>query len=213
MKKYKVITGVFAVVGVVALGATAAYADSIDIELEQIINTGTLHNDLVATDGVTPATRGLDFNPVTAFGSTQDTSATYPAGTDKVLISNPGAADGGWNLSVQAKDGVSAKWVSGSDEFDFDDPAGSGYTNGQLTVNASGATVSVAAPNTLTGVTPNPTATAFNSNNTINLVSAAAGSQDIWLGYLTGVQFAQKIPAGQAAGTYNITLTQTLASI
>lgn len=209
----KIIIGSVVAGAIVLLGGAAAYASN-TTQLTQVIDTGTLTSDIVTSGGTPQNTPTLTLDQVTASGSTQTTSATYPSGTDQVFINNPGAASTSWNLSIAATAGPTAKWArsGGGADFDFNDPAGSGATNGQMTVDASNATLSVTAPNTSTGISVNPTAEAFEEGvlDGITLVSATGSFQSVWQGYLTGVEISQKIPAGQAAGTYNISLTQTI---
>lgn len=63
-----------------------------------------------------------------------------------------------------------------------------------------------------TGITLGSQA-AFSGTSPVTLISAAAGSDDVWRGYVTGVGLSQAIPAGQAAGTYTLPMTQTVAAI
>ena len=84
-------------------------------------------------------------------------------------------------------------------------------TTGQLTVNpAAGTLTSMIGAST--GITLGSQA-AFSGTSPVTLISAAAGSDDVWRGYVTGVGLSQAIPAGQAAGTYTLPMTQTVAAI
>ena len=99
------------------------------------------------------------------------------------------------------------KWTSGSNTYQYNGNA----TTGQLTVNpAAGTLTSMIGAST--GITLGSQA-AFSGTSPVTLISAAAGSDDVWRGYVTGVGLSQAIPAGQAAGTYTLPMTQTVAAI
>ena len=53
---------------------------------------------------------------------------------------------------------------------------------------------------------------AFSAATPITLLTAAAGSEDVWNGYVTGIGLSQVIPASAPVGTYTINLTQTVTS-
>ena len=44
-------------------------------------------------------------------------------------------------------------------------------------------------------------------------MSASAGADKIWEGYITGIGLKQDIPAGQLSGTYILPMTQTVTAI
>jgi hypothetical protein len=50
------------------------------------------------------------------------------------------------------------------------------------------------------------------TTNSITLLTAAASSDDIWNGYLTGIGLSQKVPPSKPAGTYVLDLTQTVTA-
>ena len=49
--------------------------------------------------------------------------------------------------------------------------------------------------------------------DSVTLLNAAAASDDIWRGYLTGVGMSQTIPAEQPADSYSVNMTLTAAAI
>ena len=84
-------------------------------------------------------------------------------------------------------------------------------TTGQLTANpAAGALTSMTGTNT--GITLGAQAT-FSGATPITLLNAAASSDDIWRGYVTGVSLSQYFLAAQAPGSYTLPMTQTVAAI
>ena len=54
---------------------------------------------------------------------------------------------------------------------------------------------------------------AFSGSNPVTLMSASAGADVVWNGYITGVSLKQDIPAGQQSGAYTLPMTQTVAAI
>ena len=116
-------------------------------------------------------------------------------------------ANNGWTLTLNATTPGTGKWTSGSNTYQYNGNA----TTGQLTVNpAAGTLTSMIGAST--GITLGSQA-AFSGTSPVTLISAAAGSDDVWRGYVTGVGLSQAIPAGQAAGTYTLPMTQTVAAI
>ncbi len=119
----------------------------------------------------------------------------------------------GWNLTMAATSGAGTPWTSGGDTYSFDDPASSGCATGQLTVNASGATLTLDCNSVCTsgGITQG-SSTAF-SNGSVDSVTLMQDSNgNPWKGYLTGIGLSQKVPAGQASGTYSLGMTITVTA-
>lgn len=219
MKKTTYIAAAVAIAaGVLTLGGVA-YAqtvqDTAEVRLQQIINAGAMRTDITDADGEavtgTPIV-GLDTTDVDT--AEQTTTGTYGDNTTpaspRVFVSNPGVATAGWTLSVAATDGPTALWVDGANNFDYNDPAVNG--NGQLTIDPATGTITPFGAGTTTDITLG-TETAFSDVvNSITLVTAGAGSESVWEGTVHGMGVSQRIPGGQAPGTYTIDLTQTLTS-
>lgn len=183
-------------------------------DLSQTINSGALATDILDNGGSPVATPSFAM-PAQSFSFACQTSATSSFGTDsqRLYVANPGAANDGWTLTVAATDGVSAAWEnSGSTEsFDFNDPSGSGCNAGQMTVNATPGTLAADCTTcTTTNITKGSSA-AFNQGtiDSITLLNASASSDDVWRGYLTGVNVSQTIPAETTPDAYSISLTLT----
>ena len=180
-------------------------------QLTQSITAGTLTTDIRDASYVTVASPTFGLSALNISNDCQTSTGTYGSASQRVYVDNPGGADSGWNLSIAATDGAGALWEDGANNYDFDDPAGSGCTGGQMTLDPNAGTLSADA-GTTTGITKG-TQTAFNSNNSINLLAAAAGSDDIFRGYITGIGISQEVPASTPAGTYTIDLTQTVLAL
>ena len=99
------------------------------------------------------------------------------------------------------------KWTDGGKSYKYNGTA----ADGRLTVDPSTGTVTPLI-GTATGITKG-SSMAFSGSNPVTLMSASAGANAVWNGYITGVSLKQDIPAGQQAGTYTLPMTQTVAAI
>lgn len=212
MKKLQFLGVTVAALSIVTAACFMQSADASPTgSLTQTINTGVLATDIKDTSNVTVPSPTFDLSAATIVTACQTTHGTYGTDSQRVAVDNPGMADNGWTLSIAATNGSSAKWTAGSNNYDFDDPSGSGCDNGQLTIDPSAATLNVES-GTPTGVTLG-SLDAFNSNSSITLLSADGSSDDFWRGYLTGIDISQKIPASTPSGSYALDLTQTIINI
>ena len=176
-------------------------------ELSQTINAGVLSTDIRDTGDSVVTNPTFAMNATTASTSAQTTTGTFGANDKRIAVDNPGGANNGWTLTLNATTPGTGKWTSGSNTYQYNGNA----TTGQLTVNpAAGTLTSMIGAST--GITLGSQA-AFSGTSPVTLISAAAGSDDVWRGYVTGVGLSQAIPAGQAAGTYTLPMTQTVAAI
>ena len=208
-------------------GASAALASNIS-NFRQVINAGTLAIDIVDGSFVTVASPVVDFTPVNVSFACQTSTGTFGTGTEQIYISNPDAADNGWTASIAATSGTTAVWDSAGTDFDFNDPSGApaGCADGggdadslagQLTVNASGATLANGQCTSCT--TANVTlgsSSAFSEGVTdsITLASAAAASDDVADYTIQTISLSQTIPPGQPAATdYDIDMTLSIVAL
>ena len=192
----------------------------------QTITAGTLSIDIVNGSYVTVGSPSVAFGSV-AFSFACRTAGNRTAGTfgtasEVIYVQNPDAADGGWTASL-AGSSVAAVWDSAGTDYDFNDPTNSGCgdgadspdtVGGQMTVDASVGTLAAGA--CLTCVTTNITkgsGTSYSSGVTdsVTLLTAAAGSDDIGDWKLTGVSILNTVPAEQpAAADYDINMTLSI---
>lgn len=180
-------------------------------QLNQPITAGTLSTDIKDSNSDPVPAPSFALSAAFLTTSCQTTTGTYGSNAQRVYADNPGVADSGWTVSIAATDGASAMWDSGSNDYDFDDSAGGGCDNGQLSLDPSIATLTIDA-GTNTGVSIGPVAS-FDNNSSITLLSADASSDNFWRGYLTGIGISQKIPESTPAGSYSLDLTQTIINI
>lgn len=199
---------------------------AVDTEFSQVINDGVLSVSILDENEATVASPSVAFGAITAATSCQTpgTSGILGTNTQRIYVDNPSAADAGWNLSIAATGGTTSTWSNGADLLDFNDasgtPAGCGdgadadSAAGQLSVDSSVGTLTAdCASCDNIGITEGSAASfAEGTVNSINLLAAAAGSDDIYRGYLTGVDLDQTIPAEQPTGTYTLDMAITVVA-
>lgn len=224
-KRMSRISAVVVAVVAVVFGGSAAYAVN-NSTLTQLINPGVLSTDIVDAGGTTVAAPTVPMNAQNFSFACQTSTSVNPFGTatEQIYVANGDAADSGWTLTVAATGTPTALWqnTGNTQNYDFNDPSGSGCTDGgdadtrggQLTLNPSVGTITPESGYSNTGITVGSSA-AFSQGVTdsITLINAASGSEDIWRGYLTGVGVSQQIPAEQPADTYNLNLTLTATAL
>ncbi len=188
---------------------------------QQTITAGTLSVDITNASYVTVGSPSVALGSTAFSFSCQTTNGTFGTTSQQIYIQNPDAADNGFTVSLAAS-GPTAVWDSAGTDFDFNDPTSAGCTDGgdadslggQMTVDASGGTLTVGACDTCT--TSNVTlgsSNAFNQGTTdsITLVTAAAGANDVGDWTVQDIDIAQTIPAEQpAANDYDINMTLSI---
>lgn len=203
-----------------------AYAAN-NSSLSQTINPGTLSTDImdasrvaVGSPAVAMTAKNFSFDCQTGAGAS---TGTFGTNTERIYASNGDAADNGWTLTLAATGGATTRWANGgaTSHIDFNDPTGAtaGCTDGadadtssgQLTVNPSVGTLTTDCGSCTTANISKGASAAFNQGTTdsITVLNAAATSDDIWRGYLTGTTFSQTIPAETPADSFTINLTLT----
>ena len=216
-----------AMFSVLVLGFSGtAYAAS-NSDFTQTINAGVLLTDILDASRVSVASPSVAMSAVTTSFDCQyvgsgASTGTFGSNTERVYVSNPAAANNGWTLSVAATAGATATWDDGgTNSFDFNDPTGTnaGCTDGadtdalggQLGLDPNAGTITTDCQScSSTGVTKG-SAASFDEGTTdsITLINAASGSDDVWRGYLTDAGVDQTIPAETPAANYSINLTLT----
>jgi len=212
-----IMTGAFSAVTYVLAAPTSSF--------NQTINPGTLIADIVNESYVPVSNPSFSLEAKTFSFSCQSSAGFFGTTTKQIYVQNPDAADGGWNLTLAAS-APTVLWTGSAGTFDFNDPSGLGCVDGpdaldtragQMTVNPSAGVLTTAncASCTANNITKGSLAS-FNQGmvDDINILSAAAGSDDIGAWKLTGVAISQTIPAEQPAGNdYAINLTITATSV
>lgn len=206
--KRTIITGAFVVAGAGLAGSAAVNAaPTADSQLTQEITAGALSTDIRDASGNVVANPTFGMSSQTVSNSQQTSTGTFGSNAQRVTVDNPGGANGGWTLSWNASTPGTETWTSGTDTYAYNGTA----ANGQLTVNPAAGTLTSTIGSS-TGITLGASA-AFSGTTAVNLLTASAGSDDIWNGYVTGVGLSQTIPASQPAGSYTLDMTQTVAAV
>ncbi len=217
------------IVVAVFIGAVTSVSAANNTDLTQQITAGTLSTDVldasrapVASPTAALTSKSFSFNCQSAGTAS---TGTLGINAQRIYVMNPDNADNGWNLTIAATSGATSLWenAGATQTFDFNDPTTSGCGDGgdadgrpgQLSIDPSVGSVTadcLSCGNT--GVTLG-SGSAFSQGVTdaITLISAAAGSDDIWRGYLTNAALSQTIPAEQTVDNYDVNFTITVTAI
>ncbi len=219
LRRLNIATALGLVVLTTGVSSTALFAAATS-NFQFTINPGTLSIDIVDGSYVAVGSPTVIFDATTfSFAcQTPGVTGTFGTSTQQIYIKNPDAADSGWAASIAAS-APTAFWDSTGTDVDFNDPTTGGCTDGgdadalkgQLTVDASGGTLAIGACASCatTNITKG-SSSAFNQAtvDSITLLTAAAGSNDIGDWTLQGVDLSQTIPAETAAASdYDINMT------
>lgn len=195
-------------VAALVVGPVTAYAQSTaNSQLTQEINAGVLSTSIRNETGTVVASPSFAMTAISASTSEQTATGTFGSNTQRITVDNPGAANGGWSLSLNATTPGTSTWTSGANSYPYN---GASSAAGQLTVNPAAGTLTAVTGGS-TGVTLGSSAT-FSGTSSVSLATASAASADIWNGYITGIGLNQTIPAGQAVGNYTLDVTQTVVA-
>lgn len=164
---------------------------------------GTLAADIVDASGNSVSSPSIVFGNKNFSWTSQQSTGTFGISSQKIRLSNSRITRT-WSLTLAATSGASAKWVSGSYQYDYDDTA----ANGRLTVDPSGGTITPESGCSTTGVSKGSSAY-FSSGSSITLLSASGSADKYCYWDFTGIGMTQDIPASQQGGTYSISLTLT----
>lgn len=209
---------------IVAITGGVVYAaDNTDVT--QTINAGTLTADIRDASRVPVASPTFAMSATTFSFSCQSSVGTIGSDSQRLYVDNPDTADSGWTLSAAATDGATGLWENGgaTNTFDYNDPTSAGCDDsadtdtkaGQLTIDPSAGTLMADCTSCATTNITKGSSSAFNQGtvDSITLLNAAAGSDDIGRWYLTGVSTSQTIPADQPVDNYSINLTITATAL
>lgn len=203
-------------------GAGLAIAASTS-NFQQTITAGTLSVDIVDGSYVTVGSPSVALGATAFSFSCQTTTGTFGTATQQIYIQNPDAADNGFTVSI-AGSATTAVWDSAGTDFDFNDPTSAGCTDsgdadsvgGEMTIDASVGTL--ATGNCATCATTNVTLGSSDSfeegvTDSITLLTAASGSDDVGDWTVQDIDISQTIPAEQpAANDYDINMTLSILS-
>ncbi len=176
--------------------------------LSQTISNGTLSTDVRNGSNVVVGSPSFSMAAMNVSTAQQSTTGTFGTATQRISVDNPGGANNGFSLALNATVPGTGVWDDGaSHTYLYNGTAGTG----QLTVDPSVSTWT-ALVGTTTSITKGTSST-FTGSTPISLATTSAALEDIWNGYVTGVGLTQTIPANTPAGTYTISMTQTVTAL
>ena len=200
-------------------------------DLSQTINAGVLTTDIRDASRVTVASPNVAFSAASfsfdCLSGASRPTGTFGSGAERIYVDNPNAANNGWTLSLAATGGATDTWDNAgvTEQYDFNDTSGTpagcadggdadGFA-GQLSVDPTVGTLNTDCTSCAGTSITLGSASAYDEGVTdsITLLNAAAGSDDIGRWYLTGVDMDQAIPAEQAPDSYTINMTLTVVAI
>lgn len=208
MKKLAITS--IAIGAVMVFAPIASAATTADSKLTQLINAGTLSTSITNASGSPVPDPSFAMSAVNVSTAQQTSTGKFGSETQRIVVDNPGGANNGWTLSLNATTPGTGKWTaaSGGANYAYNGTA----ATGQLTVNPQSGSVNPTGSYNPTGITLGSQAT-FTGATPITLATAAAQSDDIWNGYFKDIDLTQTIPANTPAGTYTINMTQTVAAV
>lgn len=210
MNVKKLSTYALMVGALVAVPGAVFAATTADSQLTQQINAGVLSTSIRDASGVVVGSPSFAMSAVSVSTSLQTSTGTFGSNTQRITADNPGASNSGFTLTLAATNGISSTWEDGVKTYPYNAATAA---SGQLTINPTAGTLTPTSPATSTGITLGSSATYVSGSvDVITLLNAAAGSDDIWNGYVTGVGVSQTIPAFTAAGNYTLDMTQTITA-
>lgn len=182
---------------------------------QQEITAGNLSVEITDSSYTPVISPTVEMNTVSFSFACQTVTGTFGTVSEQIYIQNPNAANDGFTVSLAA-DNPTDLWASAGTPFDFNDPSGAGCDSGQMTVNPSAGSVTkgACASCDTTGLTLGSSA-AFNQGvlDSITVLTASAGSDDIGDWYIRGIGISQTIPAEQpAAIDYSLDLTLSIVN-
>jgi len=222
-KLIKVVASSFLVLGIALSITTVSYAAN-NANITQTINSGTLVTDIRDASRVTVASPSFAMAGTTFSFNCQTTTGTIGSDSQRLYVDNPGAANAGYTLTLAATGGATSTWNNAgtTQSFDYNDPTTAGCTDGadadakggQLTVDPAAGTLTADCSScSVTGITKGAS-TAYSQavTDSVTLLTAAAGSDDVGRWYLTGIGLSQTIPGEQPNDSYTINLTATVTA-
>jgi hypothetical protein len=168
--------------------------------------------DIVDASGVGVSSPTVDLSSLGfAFGC-QSSTGTLGTSEQRIRITN-NTDNPAWTLSLAATDGPTALYSSGDATYDFNNPASSGCTGGQLSLNVASGTLAGVSGCSTTGLALGTNA-AF-SQGAVDSLTLATANTSAYIDCawdITNIPLTQKVPADQASGSYALNLTLTVVA-
>lgn len=179
---------------------------------------GTLTVDIVDAGGIPVGSPTMEMG-AEEFSFTYQTATGVFGVTDQKIRVNNTTATREWTLSIAASNGSDALWsnVGETKKYDFNDPTANAEdgsdspdtVGGQMTINASGATLGGTC--SATGITKGSSASfSEDVTDSIPLLTADVSADIGCYWDLTSVSVSQTIPASQSIDTYTLNLLLTV---
>jgi len=186
-------------------------------------SSATISTDIVDASYVSVGSPTMAMNTTTFDFACQTVTGSFGTTSEQIYVNNDNGADNGWTLTLAAQ-ATTSVWDSTGTDYDFNDPTGSGCTDGgdsdslggQMTVDPSVATLAVGqCGSCTTNNISKGNSASFNegTTDTITLLTATSASDNVGDWTLQGVSISQKIPAEQpAASDYSINMVLTVTA-
>lgn len=172
----------------------------------QTITVGTLSVDIVDANGSSVGSPSVSF-PSYSFSYDVGTStATFGAASQKVRVSNPTLTDT-WSLTI-APTTTQGVWYTAASTYGY---KSHDHTTGTMQVDPSIGTLSGVSGCSTSNVSKGSESYFSPTLESVTLLTASAGAATSCRWDFTGVEINQEIPAGQAAGSYQIGMTVTVS--
>ena len=217
MKKLKIliiasvgIIGVLWLRGVIDSSIVSA-ANTADTKFSQTITPGVLSVFFCSGSNYTPVSDPIfKMDTKSVQLSSQNSEGEFGNNNALLCIVNPGAADNGWTLTLNATNPGVSEWTTGDGKkYKYNDRY---ISRGTLTIDPSVGTLAVFSPYTRTGITMGSSAR-FSGSDSVTLMSASASADDFWRGQIKGIKLKQYIPPHQSPGVYMLPMTQTITAL
>lgn len=192
-------------------------------EFTQTINAGTLSVDIVDDAYASVTSPSVAMGAKTFSFACQTSTGILGTTSQQIYVKNPDAADAGWAVTIGAATAPTDLWDSAGTPFDFNDAGGcadqasngdSDSYGGQMTIDPSGGTLAKGSclSCTTTNISLGSNASFVETtSNSITLLDAASGSNDVGDWTLQDIDVSQWIPKEQLAATdYAISLMMTI---
>ncbi len=175
-------------------------------------NSPALGADIVDASGVSVVSPAIALSALSFGFGCQTATGTLGTSTQRIRLTNT-TDNPAWTLSLAATGGNTSVFSSGTSSYAYNNPAGSGCTGGQLTINVASGTLTPSAGCPSTGVALGSNATY--SQGVVDTITLATGSTTAYVDCswdLTNIPLSQKIPAEQKAGNYSTNFTMTVVA-
>jgi hypothetical protein len=183
------------------------------VAFRAMANSPALTFDFVDAGGGSVSSPGATLGSTSPTFTCQTVTGTLGGSSQRLRVTNM-TDNPSWTVTMAATGGAGATWSSPGPpphSYKFNDSAGSGCTNGQLTVNPAAGTLSAQSGCTTNSVAKG-SSTAFVSSTAATIMNASSPAQIDCYWELINIGLSQKIPPGQLGGNYTINMTLTITA-